>query len=134
MVFPTQKIAIVSATLSFDERPPIKTSQRTETIHEHLENRVWFTDANLHISSLQNPKKILRKRALAGGLDSNFVKFVEAQRNGFAEWLLERKDVTTQPIIRAQAGRHREQWRREKLEKPLAQSCISCFRVMVRIS
>jgi hypothetical protein len=121
---PTQKITIVAATLRLDEQSPIKTIQRTETIHEHLENWMGLTDAKPHISSLQNPENILNKRALVCGLYPYLVKLVNAQRNGIAERSLEGEDVTMQPVIRAQIGRDQEQWRRKKPEKPLAQSCI----------
>jgi hypothetical protein len=86
---PTQKIAIVGATHGLREGLPIKALQRTETIHERLENLMRVANANPHLASLENPKDILNERALVGCLHSNLVQFVYSHRNAPAEWTLD---------------------------------------------
>jgi hypothetical protein len=61
---------------------------------------------------------------LVGCLHSNLIKFVNAQRDRFAEWPLEGEEITMQPVIRAQVRGDQEKRRSKKLEKPLAHSFI----------
>jgi hypothetical protein len=103
------KVTIVRATLGFDEWPPIKTLQRLETFHEHLENGMWVANANTHLSSFENPKDILSEWALVGRLHPNLIKLVNPHRDRSAERTLENKGIVMQPVVRAQIGRNQEQ-------------------------
>src|SRR6478752_2604400 len=76
---PAWKITIVGATLCLNKGLPIKSVQRTESIHEHHENWMWLANAKPQVSSLQNPKHILNEGALVGGLHSNLIKFVKVK-------------------------------------------------------
>ena len=114
----------MAATLSLDKGLPIETLQRTESLPEHLENRMRVSDANAHLSSFENPKNILNERTLVSRLDPNLVKLLNPNEDNSAERTLEGEGVTVQPIIRAQVGCNDEERLRERLEKPLAQSRV----------
>ena len=121
---PAWKITIFGATLSLNKGLPVKTIQGTDAIHEQLEDWMWLTNAKAQVSSLQNPEHILNEWALVGCLHSDLIKVVKAQRDGFAEWPLEREEVTMQPVIRAQVRGDQEERRSKKLQKPLTQPCV----------
>jgi hypothetical protein len=106
---PTQEIAIVGATLGFNEGSPIKTLQRANALHKHLENWMRLSNANTHLSSLENPKHVFNERALIGRLNSNLVKVVNPHRNASAKWTLDYEGLSIEPIVRAQVMRNHSQ-------------------------
>ena len=98
---PANKISILGATLSLDERSPVKTLQRTEPIHEHFENRMRIADAEANVFAFENPKDVLNQRPLVSRLNSYLIKLVEPQRHRLAKGPFERKNIARQPEIRA---------------------------------
>ena len=73
---PAPEIIVVGATHGFDERFPVETVQRAETIHENFEERVRFADAKEQFASFDDPEDVFNKRTLIGCFDSDLVEFV----------------------------------------------------------